>query len=80
MSPGRIDMPSLTFGALARHLTSFTPVPIVDETGLTTGYQIALSYDPQTRGALVEALAQIGLELVEGERPVRRAVVETAAD
>jgi uncharacterized protein (TIGR03435 family) len=80
MSPGSIDMPSMTFEALARMLTNFTPVPVLDETGLATRHQIHLSYDPQTAGSLAAALASIGLELVEAERPLRRAVVELDAE
>ena len=78
MSPGRIAMRGLTFDALASHLTGFTPHPVVDETGLDTRFDVALEYDPRVRGALTEALASIGLELVPAERPVRRAVIEQA--
>lgn len=79
MSMGHIDMPSMTLGALASHLTNFASVPVVDETGLSGRYHIKMAYEPSAEG-LRAALAGIGLELVNGERPVRRAIVDTAGD
>ena len=80
MSPGTIDMPSMSFAMLARHLSNFTPVPLIDETGLSTQHRVRLTYDPTVRGSLTDALASIGLELAEAQRPVRRAIVERALD
>lgn len=69
--PGALQLPNVTMPRLVQILRMFSNSPIVDDTGLQDIYNVQLKWDLDGGAdALREALAQIGLRLVEGEKEV----------
>jgi uncharacterized protein (TIGR03435 family) len=78
--PGDIDAPAATAAEFAGFIGWIFPEPVIDETGLEGRYDFRLRWDltaePDSPEGLHRALRESGFELVEGERPVRRLVLE----
>jgi uncharacterized protein (TIGR03435 family) len=93
ISPAGIDFAGQSIGELARVLSMATRRPVTDKTGLTGGYDLQLSFAPETGGATVGDAApidpnapslftalqeQLGLKLEPERGPVDVVVIESA--
>ena len=73
---GRLTGTAASMNDLARFTRTLTPEPVVDETELEGGYDFILEWDPSAGDhALRQAFADLGLELVQGEREVELLIV-----
>jgi uncharacterized protein (TIGR03435 family) len=79
-SAGNFDSPEATSRELADYLRQFVNAPVIDETGLKGNFGLKFSWDLMVPvdedGGLIDALRGKGFELVDGEGPVRRLIIE----
>ena len=79
-SRGRFAGTRASMSDLARFTRSLTPEPVVDETGLRGSYDLVMEWDPSAGNhALLQAFADLGLELVDGERSVEQLIIRRPA-
>ena len=71
-SAGVFDGEHVRLEKLADYLESFGMVnlPVVDETGNKTFYDLHFEFEPEKKGAIHDALANLGLKLEKAERPI----------
>ncbi|WP_183906738.1 TIGR03435 family protein [Rufibacter immobilis] len=71
-SAGVFDGEHVTLAKVADYLESFGMVnlPVVDETGDKTFYDLSFEFEPEKKGAVHEALANLGLKLEKAQRPI----------
>lgn len=69
---GTFSGEGVVLGDIASYLEDFgiTALPVVDETGIDTQFNIQLVYQPEKRETLTKALADLGLKLERGERKI----------
>jgi uncharacterized protein (TIGR03435 family) len=79
---GTIEAINTSVGGIARALEGQLQKPVIDETGLTNHYDVALkweqeSFDKPNPDGLAKALReQLGLNLIPARRPVEMVLVE----
>ena len=81
----RIVMTNEPASSLAATLEDFFGKPMIDQTGLTDHYDINLQWKTRDRQAdrekaVINQLAQLGLELVPGREPIEMLVVEQSGN
>jgi uncharacterized protein (TIGR03435 family) len=64
---------------IVRTIGGTTTMPVIDETGLTGGYDYFLDWDPEDPASLDRGLAKLGLKLVRERRPVEMLIIRPAA-
>ncbi|MFB9863675.1 TIGR03435 family protein [Rufibacter immobilis] len=71
-SAGVFDGEHVTLAKVADYLVSFGMVnlPVVDETGDKTFYDLSFDFEPEKKGAVHEALANLGLKLEKAQRSI----------
>jgi uncharacterized protein (TIGR03435 family) len=71
-SHGAFSGQGIKLSKIADYLESFGLVnmPVVDETGLNTKYDISFDYQPEKEGSLMEAINSLGLKLETGEHEI----------
>ncbi|MBA9078126.1 TIGR03435 family protein [Rufibacter quisquiliarum] len=71
-SAGAFDGEHVRLEKVAHYLESFGMVnlPVVDETGNQTRYDLSFEFEPERKGAVHEALAKLGLKLEKAERSI----------
>jgi len=83
--PGIIEGTDFSIASLAMALERGLNKPVIDETGLTNGYDISLKWEQESRDkpnppALTKAVEeQLGLELVPAKRPIEVTLIERLA-
>ncbi|MBC3540327.1 TIGR03435 family protein [Rufibacter sediminis] len=71
-SAGTFEGEHVPLAKVADYLESFGMVnlPVVDETGNKTFYDLFFEFEPEKKGAIHEALAKLGLKLEKAQRPI----------
>jgi uncharacterized protein (TIGR03435 family) len=68
MRPDGLQAESQTMAQILRHLERAANKPLVDETGLTGRYDIALDFTPGDAGSVKQGLEALGLKVEEQKR------------
>ncbi|MDP9078606.1 MAG: TIGR03435 family protein [Bacteroidota bacterium] len=71
-SGGAFSGQNIKLRKVADYLEGFglVQMPVVDETGSNTRYDIAFDYQSEKKGSLMEAIANLGLKLEKGKRDI----------
>jgi uncharacterized protein (TIGR03435 family) len=85
IGPGRCSGPNQSLTSIAELLENYFQLPVIDQTGITTHFDIELSWNEQEYrqnpdGLKQALLDQLGLELVPGRAPIEMLVVEKSKD
>ena len=67
---GTLSLKSGGLMSLAGMIEMELAKPVIDETGIRGTYDIKLTWDPNTPGALEEAIRKLGLKLEPARRPI----------
>jgi uncharacterized protein (TIGR03435 family) len=81
IGPGHCSGPNLSLASLAELLEGYFQLPVIDQTGVATAFDIDLTWDEQEYqknpdGLKQVLLDQLGLELVPSRQPVEMLVME----
>jgi len=71
-SHGAFSGQDIKLSKIADYLESFGLVnmPVVDETGSSTKYDISFDYQPEKKGSLMDAISNLGLKLEKEQRDI----------